>query len=176
MTLQSFVDKVIQERVFESDAKLTTELMKAAKNDTKSPEKIGMILVSPNTTCKKCALKLYIRPDRSTSAIVYDHQMGTIPAIHYMRYCRKKGCSFQQHYSYYTCGSSDHVTYNDDALDLPYFMCSRETGFSANLLKHFDSDCLLGQISYKQSAEIYNHYNEYEDELNSDSQQPEDTQ
>ena len=54
------------------------------------------------------------------------------------------------------------MIYNDDALLLPYFMCSRETGFSMAHLIHIDSDLLIGQLSYKQSAEIYNHYNRYE--------------
>ena len=110
---------------------------------------------------------------RSVSTFVYDHEMDMLPAIHYTRYCRKKGCPFQQHYSYYTCGSSDAVIYND-TLDWPYFMCSRETGFSAKLRAHFDSDCLLGQISYKQSADIYNHYNKYEEEFHSDKHNLED--
>jgi len=86
--------KVIHEGVFESDTKLTTELMRTAKNDTKSPERIGIILVSPNMNCHKCGLRLYIRPDRSASAIVYDYEMGTLPAIHYTRYCRKKAVLF----------------------------------------------------------------------------------
>ena len=51
-----------------------------------------------------------------------------------------------------------------DALLLPYFMCSRETGFSVEILKKFDMECLIGQISYKQCAEIYNSYHEYETE------------
>jgi len=45
-------------------------------------------------------------------------------------------------------------------------MCSRETAFSLEILKRFDMESLIGQISYKQSAEIYNSYHGYElDEL-----------
>lgn len=123
----------------------------------------GIILLSPKQKCILCNSKLYIRSDRFALAVLYDDKLGTLPAIHYTRYCRKSGCSFQQHYGYYTCGSLDDVIYNDDALDLSYFMCSRETGFTTKLLIRFDSDCLIGQISYKQSAEIYNHYNNYEE-------------
>ena len=79
-----------------------------------------------------------------------------MPAIHYTRYCRKSGCSFQQHYGYYTQGNAESVTYHDDALELTYFMSSRETGFAMKLLIRFDSECLIGQISYEQAAEIYN--------------------
>ena len=154
--------KMMQEGAFDSDAKLTKELIRVAKNDPSKPHRIGIILLSPKQNCIVCNSKLYIRSDRFSLAVLYDHKLGTFPALHYTRYCRKSGCSFQQHYGYYTRGSLDDVIYNDDALDLPYFMCSRETGFTTKLLTHFDSDCLIGQISYKQSAEIYNHYNNYE--------------
>ena len=86
-----------------------------------------------------------------------------MPAIHYTRYCRNSGCSFQQHYGYFT-----------HALELTYFMSSRETGFAMKLLIRFDSECLIGQISYKQATEIYNHYNTYENperQDNTDNQQ-----
>ena len=46
----------------------------------------------------------------------------------------KIGCSFQQHYGYHTKGDADDIAYNSDALDQPYFMASRETGFALNLL------------------------------------------
>lgn len=41
-------------------------------------------------------------------------------------------------------------------------MASRETAFSTSYLKQFDVNCLIGQISYKQAADIYNYYNGYE--------------
>ena len=63
---------------------------------------------------------------------------------------------------YYTQSDSGEVTYNQNALSLPYFMCSRETGLSVKLLQRLDMECLIGQISYKQSAEIYNSYHGYE--------------
>ena len=109
----------------------------------------------------------YLRLDRSASAVIYDNIMGSLPATHYTKYCRKPGCSFQQHYGYSSSGSNNFV-YDENALDLPYFMCSRETGFSMKLLKRFDSECLLGQISYKQSTEIYNDYHGYNSTCTSD--------
>jgi len=121
-----------------------------------------MILISPNKNCLVCSSMLYTRLDTHVLAVLYDHQTGTIPTIHYTRCCRKIGCSFQQHYGCFTSGNTDKVIYNDDALLLPYFMCSRETGFTMAHLMHFDSDLLIGQLSYKQSAEIYNRYNRYE--------------
>ena len=66
-------------------------------------------------------------------------------------------------------GNAESVTYNDDALQLTYFMPSRKTGFAIKRLTRFDSECLIGQISYKQPAEIYNHYNMYEKDRQDDT-------
>ena len=153
-----FIDNllVLNKDVFESDICLIKELVRIPK----SLYKIGMVLVSSVEECVRCKSKLYIRSDRSTAAVVYDHNLGPLPAIHYTKYCRKSGCSLQQHYGYYGVDNKE-VIYNSNALELPYFMCSRETGFSVSNLKRLDAECLLGQISYKQSAEIYNDYHGY---------------
>ena len=152
----------LHEGAFGPDMKLTRELVKVNKADPKRPEKIGFVLISPNSLCILCKAKLYVRADRSALAVIYDQELGTMPAIHYTRYCRTKGCSFQQHYGYYTEGDTDNVVYDSDALDQSYFMASRETGFALNLLRRLDSECLIGQISYKQAAEIHNNYNKYD--------------
>lgn len=154
--------QVFNPNVFDSDFKLTKELVKTTKGDSPGSDKVGIILRYPVELCVICNSKLCIRQDRSVQATVYDEKLGTMPAIHYTRYCRKKGCSLQQHYGYYTKSDTSEVMYNNDALSLSYFMCSRETAFSIEILKKFDMECLIGQISYKQCAEIYNSYHEYE--------------
>ena len=148
--------------VFECDAVLMKQLVRMPKGSTKDQEVIGMVLVSPVEVCILCGHKLSIRQDRCVCAVIYDDYHGSMPALHYTRYCRRKGCSLQQHYGYYTQSDSGEVTYNQNALSLPYFMCSRETGLSVKLLQMLDMECLIGQISYKQSAEIYNSYHGYE--------------
>lgn len=162
--------KLLQEGVFDTDEKLIKELVRVPKSDSSKPDRIGFILLSPNQNCILCKSKLYIRVDRSVLAVIYDEELGTLLAVHYTRYCRKSGCSFQQHYGYYTQGSAESVIYNDDALELTYFMSTRETGFTMKLLRRFDSQCLIGQISYKQAADIYNHCNAYENSENPESQ------
>ena len=144
---------LLNEEVFKSDICLIEELVRIPK----CFDKIGMVLVSSVEDCVCCKSKLYIRSDRSTAAIVYEHDLGKLSAIHYTKYCRKTGCSLQQLYGYYSVDNKE-VIYDNNALELPYFMCSRETGFSVSNLKRFDAECLLGQISYKQGAEIYNDY------------------
>ena len=154
--------KYLNPAVFDDDAKLTKELVRMPKMNAKDPEKNGLILISPIECCVFCGSKLSVRQDICAHAVIYDDYNGTLPALHFNRYCRKKGCLLQQHYGYYTQGDSSAVVYNIDALGLPYFMCTRETGFSIQLLKKLDVECLIGQISYKQSAEIFNSYHGYE--------------
>ena len=36
-------------------------------------------------------------------------------------------------------------------------MSSKETAFSMDLLKRLDAEIVIGQLSYKQRADIYNH-------------------
>ena len=41
-------------------------------------------------------------------------------------------------------------------MTLPYFLSTQETGFELSMLKKFDAELLIGQLSYKQKADIYN--------------------
>ena len=40
---------------------------------------------------------------------------------------------------------------------LPYIVSSIETAFSLPLLRRFNSEIVLGQVSFKQCAKVYNH-------------------
>jgi len=71
--------------------------------------------------------------------VIYDNTVGSLSATHFTKYCRKSGCSLQIHYGYSSSGSNSDIIYDKNALDLLYFMSSRETRFSMRLLKHFDS-------------------------------------
>ena len=127
--------KLINEDVFTSDVCLLQNLIEISKNNPGQPHRNGIVLVSTKEECILCHSKLYLRSDRNAVAVIHDNTMGSIPAIHYTKYCRKPGCSLQQHYGYSSSGNSDNVTYDENILDLPYFMSSRETGFSMKLLK-----------------------------------------
>jgi hypothetical protein len=48
------------------------------------------------------------------------------------------------------------VLYDDDWQDHTYFISTQETGFELSMLKKFDVELLIGQMSYKQKATIYN--------------------
>lgn len=116
----------------------------------------GIVLVSDKELCNLCKTKLSMRADRSSNVTLYDDKLGTVQAVHFTKYCRKRGCSYQQHYGFSTHGDTNEVTYDQEWHLLPYFMSSRETAFSMDLLCRLDSEILLGQISYYQRADIYN--------------------
>jgi hypothetical protein len=137
-----------------SEKELVKEItmMKSVGNDAP----LGVILISSRANCRICGSKLYIRGDRMSRVIIYDDKLGTQPATHYTRYCRRKGCSLQQHCGYCTLGDSGKIEYDDKWRDEPYFMSSRETAFCMDMLNRLDMEILIGQISYKQRAELYN--------------------
>ena len=48
---------------------------------------------------------------------------------------------------------------------LSYFISSRETAFEMSMLTKLDADILIGVMSYKQSADIYNYIHGYDKRL-----------
>ncbi len=118
---------------------------------------IGLVLVSTNITCKLCDSDLLVKADRSSKVTVYSDQFGTVSGTHFRKICKRfrNGCQFVQHYGFYSNGG-EKVIYNDDYKSLPYFMSTRETAFEMSLLKQFDVEILIGQLSYNQRSDIYN--------------------
>lgn len=51
------------------------------------------------------------------------------------------------------------VYYDKDWASLP---SSRETAFTMEMMQHLDAEILIGQLSDKQRADIYNHIHEVE--------------
>lgn len=137
-----------------SDVNLVKEIVMMKSLGSDDP--LGVILISSISDCRNCGMKLYTRSGRTCKVTIYDDVLGTLPATHYTRYCRKKGCSLQQHYGYYTQGDPSIVRYDEEWYNESYFMSTRETAFSMDMLKRLDHEVLIGQISYKQRAELYN--------------------
>ena len=67
---------------------------------------VGLTLISPNTICCLCGSKLTVRKDRPSVVVMYTESIGTIAAKHYRKVCSRArtGCSFVQHYGFYTKG------------------------------------------------------------------------
>lgn len=143
------------ERAFDTDEALTKELISWMP----TPEKpLGVILISPQTTCALCGQSLVLRKDRPTSLVIYDIKFGSIPGSHYYKTCSNKLCTLTQYYGYYTTGrEKSQVIYNINWGTHPYLVSSSLTAFSISMLKRMDSEVVIGQLSYKQIAEIFNH-------------------
>ena len=66
-----------------------------------------------------------------------------------------------QYYGYHKT-TNNNAQYSSNWSSLTYFISSQETAFEMKLLRQFDIDLLIGQISYKQKANIYNILNDYD--------------
>lgn len=144
--------KLLDKEAFHSDEQLLKELHQFPSKP------LGVLLLSDRESCVLCGSKLLIRTDKSSSVTIYDDALGTLPATHFHKYCSRRLCTCTQFYGYYT--SSDSLIYNEDCTKLNYFMSTRETAITTSLLKRLDAEIVIGQLSYKQRAEIYNtvHY------------------
>ena len=114
--------------------------------------------MSSNDICKLCNGQLLVRKDRPSFPVVYTECFGTVSGIHFRKYCQNnaKGCSFTQHYSFHTT-TTNLIEYDRNCLNQPYFLYTNMTCFSTTLLTKLSAEILLGQISYKQKADIYNY-------------------
>ena len=146
--------------VFQTDDHLLQELI-ACKDQKGRP--LGLILISHNNTCLLCNSKLLVRKDRPSPVIVYDDNLGSLHGSHYHKYCQNRSCSFTQYYGYYTLqrNGSTTVLYNSDWDSLDYFVSSRETVFSMTVLLKCKAEILIGQLSFKQCADLYNYIHKY---------------
>lgn len=147
--------KIINEKAFATDEQLSRDIH-ALHNTPSNPHPLGIIHVSSRSYIL-CGGKLLIRNDRGSHVMVYTEQFGTVVGTHYHKFCQKfrNGCSYRQYYG------QSLVYYDVDWMDHQYFVSTSETAIEMSMLKKFDAELLLGQISYSQKAEIYNYCNGY---------------
>ena len=153
-TLKLLLDnlKEIDSTTFESDKDLYLKLL-----DFPDSRPLGIVLMPIQTFCLLCGGNLLVRKDRPSKVVVYNDDIGTVSGSHYHKTCTNRDCGCIQYYGYYTKKGSTKVFYNCDWESLPFFSSSRDTFFSTKLMKRFDAGVLLGQQSFKQCADIYNH-------------------
>lgn len=151
----------INERAFDTDKTLLEDLFQLKRE---GGNLLGIVLMPENSVCKACGGNLKLRSDRPTSLTVYTEELGTIPATAYRKYCKNshKGCAFTQHYGYHCFNNDESMIADSNWAELPYFISTSKTGFATAFLQKFDTELLIGQISYKQKADIYNVYHKYE--------------
>lgn len=147
--------KLLHPKAFTSEVDLMKELLTVECSTTKKA--LGIPLVPSQIQCHSCGGRLLLKSSRPSRMMLYADSLGTVPATHFHKYCQNqgKGCKFIQFYGYCKTGTGS-VHYCDNWMKLPYFISSQETGFEMKMLKQFDVELLIGQISYKQKADIYN--------------------
>ncbi len=93
--------------VLDSEAlKMDTELLKELiKHEGFDGRRLGIVLISSNSTCKLCGGNLIVRADQPSFLTGYTNTLGTVPMTHFRKYCSKAhyGCSFTQHYGWSLC-------------------------------------------------------------------------
>ena len=143
---------------FTDDKELTKQLIHMEKPDG---GEVGVILISDKSVCSQCSSTLALRSDRPSHITVYSEILGTVTGMHYHKTCKSRSCKTVQYYGYVTCGSKSGLKYDSNWADLPYFVSSQETVFESSFLKKMDADLLIGQVSYRQKADIYNYFHQY---------------
>ena len=151
----------LDEKAFDTDCSLLKELSDLEGFDG---HPLGIVLISPKSSCHLCGSHLLVRNDRPSFPIIYSDALGTVNGTHFRKYCSNhwKGCSFTQHYGFHQNGIESLIKYDEDCFDLPYFLSTNMTAFQTKLLHTLSAEIFWGQISYKQKSEIYNYTHGYD--------------
>ena len=125
---------------------------------TSATKPLGIILISKKKVCLFCKKELVTRKDRPSYVTVYDSHIGPAPGTHFHKICSSKCCTLTQYYGYHsTGGDMSQVYYDSDWATNDYFVSSSTTAYSMSLIRQVDSQILIGQLSYKQISDIFNH-------------------
>ena len=122
---------------------------------------LSVVLISGKQKYRLCGDSLRVKSDRPSQVVLYSNSRGTLKGTHFRKMCKSVECSFVQHYGHYSTGD-DSILFDEDWRDHEWFLSTRETAFEMSLLKNFDAELLIGQISYHQKADIYNYQHEVE--------------
>lgn len=150
----------LNSEAFVNDELLLQELSQHEFPHT-SPRPLGIVLISCTTQCCACGGPLSLRADRPSYMTIYDDRLGTLSSTHYQKYCRKPRCRVHQYYGYHTRGDEGELYYDSDWSTLPYFVSTQKTAVSMKFLQTYNAELLIGQVSYKQRADIYNYVHGY---------------
>ena len=157
-TAKSLVDNIetFDRDALKKDESLMKELVEWVPTSATKP--LGIALISSKKVCVRCKRELVTRKDRPSYITVYDTQMGPAPGTHFHKICPSKVCCLTQYYGYYsTGGAKSQLYYDSDWATNDYFVSSSLTAYSMSLLRQVDSQVLIGQLSYKQISDIFNH-------------------
>ena len=108
---------------------------------------LSIPLLSNKCQCANCGGKLLLRTNRPSRITLYTDSLGTVPATHFHKYCKNTHtCKAVQFYGYYKLGNGN-IVYDADWMMLPYFISLQETGFEMSMLRQFDAELLMSNIT-----------------------------
>lgn len=120
---------------------------------------LGAVLVSEKNVCRLCGKELRVKASRIVNVVIYHETRGTFLGCRIPKLCSGRSCNMVQHYGYYTLGEKKY--YDEDWEEHEYLLCSGKTAFEIRMLKKFEIEILLGKLSFKEKADIYNDVHEY---------------
>ncbi|CAH3186566.1 unnamed protein product [Porites evermanni] len=115
---------------------------------------LGVVLISEKESCRLCGKVLAVKFAKAVNVVVYHEGRGTFMGCRVPKVCCNKSCKLIQHYGYYTF--QDNKFYDDDWEKQEYFLSTGKTAFHMNLLLKFEVEILIGKLSFKEKADIYN--------------------
>lgn len=121
---------------------------------------LGVILISKKSTCRLCGKQLTAKTSRVVNVMVYHKTRGSFMGCRIPKVCSNRSCKLIQHYGYYTIGESKF--YDEDWQENDYLLSSGKTAFDMKLLRKFEVEILLGKLSFKEKADIYNEMYAYD--------------
>ena len=157
-TARSLIDNIeaFDREALKKDDRLLKELVEWKPTSATKP--LGIVLVSEKKVCVLCKRELVICKDRPSYITVYDIQVGPAPGTHFHKICPSEVYCLTQYYgSYSTGGAKSQIYYDSDWAMNAYFISSSLTAYSMSLIRQVDSQVLIGQLSYMQISDIFNH-------------------
>ena len=117
---------------------------------TSSLMPLSLVLVSPNKSCQVYGEQLLIGKDRPSTLVIYDHVLGSIPEHIVIVTAPIEGAIL-----------SSIMAIMSMEVHTMCFMSTTETAFSTELLHKINGEVLIGQLSFKQCADLYNYFHQY---------------
>ena len=115
---------------------------------------LGVVLISEKESRHSCGNVLVAKFTKAVNVIVYHKACGTFMGCRVPKVCHNKYCQMIQHYGYYTVEANKF--YDEDWEKQEYFLSKGKMAFDMKLLHKFEVEVLIGKLSFKEKADIYN--------------------
>ena len=83
-------------QAFSTDQQLLQDFIQMSVSPRNKP--LGVVLLSKREACVMCGSKLLVRADKPSTVVLYDNNLGTLPATHFHKYCSQRSCPCTEFY------------------------------------------------------------------------------